>query len=84
MNATTSKQIKVGRNRPRRASLRWRNRYHDPLLVLNMSMFNSETGWETGWNRIFNQRSSHENVWGWRLAYPFRRPGPKALFGSHE
>jgi hypothetical protein len=79
MNATTSKQIKLGRNRRRRAWFRSRNRYHNPVLVLNMSMFNSETGWETGWNRIFSQRSTHENVWGAhapRVSFP--PPWPKS------
>ena len=31
----------------------------DPMLVLNMSTFNSGSGW----NRILNQLPSHENVW---------------------
>ena len=32
---------------------------HDPMLVLNMSIFNSDRGW----NRIFNLLSQRENVW---------------------
>ena len=63
MNATSSKQIKVSRSRRRPACFGSRRRYHNPMLVLNMSIFNSETGWETGWNRIFSPRPSHENVW---------------------
>ena len=79
MNATSSEQIKVSRSRWRPACFGSPRRYHNPMLVLNMSLgggsgssclwvrsrsiFNSETGWETGWNRIFNPRPSHENVW---------------------
>ena len=32
---------------------------HDPMLVLNMSIFNSGRSW----NRIFNPVSQRENVW---------------------
>jgi hypothetical protein len=44
--------------------LRWRNtfqrrkRMHDPMLVLNMSIFNSTDGW----NRISNPLKVHEKV----------------------
>jgi hypothetical protein len=34
-------------------------RRHDPMLVLNMSIFNSERGW----NRIFDPLPQRENVW---------------------
>jgi hypothetical protein len=34
-----------------------RRRMHDPMLVLNMSMFN----FADGWNRTFNQLKIHEN-----------------------
>ena len=43
---------------------RWREifsrpqRRHDPMLVLNMTIFNLAGGW----NRIFNQLKIHENV----------------------
>jgi hypothetical protein len=81
MNATTSKQSKVGPKRYRLGCLHSRNPYHSPMLVLNMSMFNSEPGWESGWNRIFNQRSGHETSGEHsRLASRFRRPRPGALF----
>jgi hypothetical protein len=63
MNGITSKQIEGSQNRRRRAWLRSRRHYHNPMLVLNMSMCNSENGWETGWNRFFNPPGSHENVW---------------------
>ena len=36
-----------------------RRRQHDPMLVLNMSIFN----FEGGWSRIFNTVSQRENVW---------------------
>jgi hypothetical protein len=39
--------------------LRARQRWHDPMLVLNMSIFNSGSSW----NRIFNPVSQRENVW---------------------
>jgi hypothetical protein len=37
-----------------------RRRSHDPMLVLNMSIFN----FDGGWNRIFNPLPQRENVWG--------------------
>jgi hypothetical protein len=36
---------------------RRRRRMHDPMLVLNMSIFN----FADGWNRTFNQLKIHEN-----------------------
>jgi hypothetical protein len=36
-----------------------RRRRHDAMLVLNMSVFN----FEPGWNRIFNPVPARENVW---------------------
>jgi hypothetical protein len=36
-----------------------RRRAHDPMLVLNMSIFNSEKSWEC----IFNRLPQRENVW---------------------
>jgi hypothetical protein len=41
---------------------RVRRRWHDPMLVLNMTLFNSDSGW----NRIFTAAPQRENVWGWR------------------
>ena len=32
---------------------------HDPMLVLNMSIFNSGSSW----NRIFNPIPQRENIW---------------------
>jgi hypothetical protein len=32
---------------------------HDPMLVLNMSIFNSGSSW----NRIFNSIPQRENIW---------------------
>ena len=43
-------------------SRRWfraRRRWHDPMLVLNMSIFNSGSSW----NRLFNPVPQRENVW---------------------
>jgi hypothetical protein len=34
-----------------------RGQVHDPMLVFNMSIFNSPNGWE----RIFNPLKAHEN-----------------------
>jgi hypothetical protein len=38
---------------------RARRRWHDPMLVLNMSIFNSGSSW----NRIFNPIPQRENIW---------------------
>jgi hypothetical protein len=38
---------------------RARRRWHDPMLVFNMSVFNSGNGW----SRIFNSVAARENVW---------------------
>ena len=49
-------------NRNPAKSRKWfqrRRRAHDPMLVLNMSIFNSEKSWEC----IFNPLSQRENVW---------------------
>jgi len=40
-----------------REIFRRRRRMHDPMLVLNMSIFN----FADGWNRTFNQLKIHEN-----------------------
>jgi len=42
-----------------RKLLRAQRRRHNPMLVLNMSIFNSGSSW----NRIFNPISQRENVW---------------------
>ena len=39
--------------------LRARRRWHDPMLALNMSIFNSGSGW----NRIVSPVLQRENVW---------------------
>lgn len=57
MKTTNLKQTRVAK--PRKWFQR-RRRWHDSMLVLNMSIFNSENGW----NRILNRLPSHENVWG--------------------
>ena len=43
-------------------SRRWfraRRCWHDPMLVLNMSIFNSDSDWK----RIFDPIPQRENVW---------------------
>jgi hypothetical protein len=40
-----------------REMFRRRRRMHDPMLVLNMSIFNVADGW----NRTFNPFKAHEN-----------------------
>ena len=42
-----------------RRGFRARRRWHDPMLVLSMSIFNSGSSW----NRIFNPVPQCENVW---------------------
>ena len=49
---------RMNQNKPRKWVLS-RRRWHDPMLVLNMSIFNSGSGW----NRIFNPVPARENVW---------------------
>ena len=41
----------------RRETFSRHGRMHDPMLVLNMSIFN----FADGWNRTFNQLKIHEN-----------------------
>jgi hypothetical protein len=57
MNATT--KLTTPKNRRLRAWFRPRRRRHDPMLVLNMSIFNSGSSWD----RIFNPIPQRENVW---------------------
>jgi len=58
MNSKT----KIGRDRRNvtdtwREIFRRRQRMHDPMLVLNMSIFNVGNGWD----RVFNPLKAHEN-----------------------
>jgi hypothetical protein len=56
VKTTNPNEAKVTRSgRWFRRSRRW----HDPMLVLNMSTFNSGSSW----NRIFNPVPQRENVW---------------------
>jgi hypothetical protein len=57
MKTTNFKQTSVAK--PRKWFQQHR-RWHDPLLVLNMSTFN----FDSGWNRIFNPIPQRENIWG--------------------
>ena len=59
MNLTNLNERKAPVRRQPRNMLRRPRRSHDPMLVLNMTIFNSENGW----NRILNRLPSHENVW---------------------
>jgi len=56
MKPTNLKQTNVAK--PRKWFQR-RRRWHDPMLVLNMSIFNVDGGW----NRVFNPIPQRENVW---------------------
>ncbi len=38
--------------------VRRRRKRHDPMLVMSMSLFN----FESGWNRSFNPLRAHENA----------------------
>lgn len=58
MNATNLTQSKTNKRPIWRKFFQARRR-HDPMLVLNMSVFN----FEPGWNRIFNPFPDRENVW---------------------
>jgi hypothetical protein len=42
-----------------RKRFRARQRWHDPMLVLSMSIFNSDSSW----NRIFNPIPQRQNIW---------------------
>jgi hypothetical protein len=59
MNATKLTHSKVNKRRSWWNFLPPRQRQHDPMLVLNMSAFN----FESGWNRVFSP-IRRENVWG--------------------
>ncbi|PYL85006.1 MAG: hypothetical protein DMF17_09880 [Verrucomicrobia bacterium] len=54
---TTMKTSPRSFARKQREIFRRRRRMHDPMLVLNMSIFN----FADGWNRTFNQLKIHEN-----------------------
>ena len=56
MKTTNLKQTNVAKQRKFFQS---RRRWDDPMLVLNMSIFNSGSSW----NRIFNPVPQRENVW---------------------
>jgi hypothetical protein len=56
MKTTNLKQTRVAKQRK---FFQRRNRWHDPMLVLNMSIFNSGSSW----NHIFNPIPQRENVW---------------------
>jgi hypothetical protein len=58
MKTTNLKETNLAK--PRKWFQRRRRRWHDPILVLNMSIFNSENGW----NRILHRLPSHENLLG--------------------
>jgi hypothetical protein len=57
MNATI--KLTTPKNRRLRECFRPRRCRHDPMLALNMSIFNSGSSWD----RIFNPIPQRENVW---------------------
>lgn len=57
MNSTTQIRRR-GLTRRLRGRLSRRPRRHDPMLVLNMLVFN----FDTGWNRLLNPVKTYENV----------------------
>ena len=59
MNLTNLNQHNANPWQSRRRWFRRRRPTHDPMLVLNMSIFN----FDGGWNRIFNPLPQRENVW---------------------
>jgi len=59
MNLSDLTQAKGKRGRKSRSWLRRRHHRHDPMLVLSLSLFN----FEGGWNRAFNPARERENVW---------------------
>jgi len=54
-----NKQKRTEKKSPTRNWFRKRRRWHDPMLVFNMSVFNS--GGNQGW--ILSRLSPRENVW---------------------
>ena len=59
MNSGKLTQRKISNGRKRQKFLQPRRRPHDPMLVFNMSLFNSEPAW----NRVFSPLKQRENVW---------------------
>ena len=59
MNLTNRIEINLNKQRNWWKFLQPRRRRHDPMLVLSMSVFN----FEPGWNRVFNPFNHRENVW---------------------
>jgi hypothetical protein len=74
MKTTNLKQTSVAK--PRKWFQR-RRRWHDSMLVLNMSIFN----FDGGWNRIFSPIPQRENIWGAHAPrVSFSAPSPKSSF----
>ncbi len=59
MNSGKVTERKISISRKSRKLLQAGRRPHDPMLVLNMSIFN----FQPAWNRIFNPLKQRENVW---------------------
>jgi hypothetical protein len=59
MNSTNPSQRETSKRGKWRKFLQPRRHRHDPMLVLNLSLFN----FEGGWNRTFNPTRERENVW---------------------
>jgi hypothetical protein len=59
MNVTTFTPQKMKKRPNWWQFLRRPRRRHDPMLVLNMSRLN----FESGWNRVFNVVPARANLW---------------------
>jgi len=63
MNSNNQTNRQLLGERETNAKDRWRKKFrrhqrrHDPMLVLNMSIFNVGNGWD----RVFNPMKAHEN-----------------------
>ncbi|MGH7936445.1 MAG: hypothetical protein ACREF8_05505 [Chthoniobacterales bacterium] len=55
---STIRALRLSLTRRWRGALARRPNRHDPMLVLNMSIFN----FESGWNRILSPVKTYENV----------------------
>jgi hypothetical protein len=59
MNSGKLTQREISNGRKWRKFLQPHRRPHDPMLVFNMSLFNSEPAW----SRVFSPLKQRENVW---------------------
>jgi hypothetical protein len=59
MNLPNLTENNANKRRNWRKFLQPRRRRHDRMLVLNMSVFN----FEPGWNRVFSRSNQRDSVW---------------------